>query len=143
MPTIARPVKIRRYVIPVAALLLAALVVAGVLMRNTPTGATFGSADQVAMIAIGVILAGLVLLLLRPRVHADEHGIEVRNVFNRRRFDWSDVRAVSFPDGSPWARVELLADEYYPVMAIQAHDGVRAVEAMRELRALHREHGGS
>ncbi len=143
METIARPVRIRRYVIPFALILLAALVVAGVLMRQTPTGASFGSADQVAMIVVGVILACAVLLLLRPRVRADEHGIEVRNVFQGKWFDWADVRAVSFPDGSPWARVELLADEYYPVMAIQAHDGQRAVDAMRALRAMHRGHGGA
>lgn len=135
---IARPVKIRRYLIPIAAGLLAAMTVAGVWMRRADTGATFDHTDQVAMVLIGVVLAIAMLLPLWPRVRADERGVEVRNVFNGRTFDWADVRAVSFPNGSPWARVELPADEYYPMMAIQAHDGQRAVDAMRRLRELHR-----
>lgn len=138
MTVISRPVKIRRYIVPAAAALLAALVVAGVLMRRTNTGAVFMRSDQVAMILIGVLLAGGLLLLLRPRVRADEHRIEVRNVVSVKTFEWSDVLAVSFPDESPWARIELPANEYYPVLAIQAHDGQRAVDAMRELRALQR-----
>ena len=48
---------------------------------------------------------------------------------------------MSFPPGARWARVDLPDDEYIPVMAIQAVDKERAVEAMdkvRELRARYR-----
>jgi hypothetical protein len=47
------------------------------------------------------------------------------------------VRAVSFPDGSSWARLDLPDYEYLPVLAVQAVDGRRAVEDIRRLRALH------
>jgi hypothetical protein len=47
---------------------------------------------------------------------------------------------VSFPDGQPWARLELPSDEYVPIVAIQAADGELAVTAIRELRALHRKY---
>lgn len=137
-PVVARPRRIRFYVIPAALVVFAAFAVMGVLLRQTPTGAQFAVSDQVALIVIGVILALAVLALLRPRVRADTDGIEVRNVLNGRTFRWADVRGVSFPDGAPWARVELLADEYYPVMGVQAQDGQRSVQVMRELRALHR-----
>lgn len=135
---VARPHRIRRYVIPAAAVLLIAFTATGILIKRTPTGATFHVSDQIAVIGVGVLLAGATLLTLRPRVTANERGIEVRNVVNSKTLPWKEVRAVSFPDGAPWARVELLADEYYPAMAIQAHDGQRAVDAMRDLRALHR-----
>ena len=54
-----------------------------------------------------------------------------------RYLPWELVRAVSFPDGASWARLDLPDDEYLPVMAVQAADGQRAVAGIRQLRALH------
>ena len=142
-PFVARPHKIRRIVIPVAVLLLVAFTIVGLLLKHGSTGAHFGTSDQVAMVALGVVLAAAALLPLRPRVRANTHWIEVRNVLGAQRYDWSAVRGISFPDGAPWARLELPADEYVPVMAIQAGDGERAVIAMRELRGLYRDAAGS
>lgn len=50
--------------------------------------------------------------------------------------EWPDVVDVSFPVGHRWARIDLPDDEYIPVMAIQAVDKGRAVEAMDTVRAL-------
>ena len=60
----------------------------------------------------------------------------MRNLFGDRLIPWSDVVGVSFPPGARWARVDLPDDEYIPVMAIQAVDKERAVEAMERVRAL-------
>jgi hypothetical protein len=49
---------------------------------------------------------------------------------------WDDVVGVSFPLGARWARVDLPDDEYIPVMAIQAIDKGRAVDAMDRVRDL-------
>ena len=49
---------------------------------------------------------------------------------------WSEVVGVTFPGGARWARVDLPDDEYIPVMAIQAVDKERAVEAMGNVRGL-------
>ena len=43
---------------------------------------------------------------------------------------------MSFPRGARWARVDLPDDEYIPVMAIQAVDKERAVDAMDRVRGL-------
>jgi hypothetical protein len=56
-----------------------------------------------------------------------------------RRYAWSDIESVSFPEASAWARLELPDDEYIPILAVQAIDGEHAVEAMRELRRIRRE----
>jgi hypothetical protein len=136
---VARPHRVRQIVIPVAAALVVVFVVVAVLLRSGSTGVRFGVSDQVSLVVIGVALAAGCLVFLRPRVRADSDGVEVRNVLFGQRLPWSMVKSVTFPDGAPWARLELPQDEYVPVVAIQAVDGERAVHAMRELRAIHRE----
>jgi Bacterial PH domain len=136
---VARPRKVRVIAGIVAVLLFAAFTVAGLLMLRTYTGAYFGLSDQIAMIGIGLFLAAGALWFTRPRVRADADGVEVRNMLGARQFRWEDVEGVSFPDGSPWARLELPGDEYVPLVAIQAIDGEHAVTAMRELRRIRRE----
>jgi hypothetical protein len=46
------------------------------------------------------------------------------------------VVGVSFPAGARWARIDLPDDEYIPLMAIQAVDKDRAVDAMDTVRTL-------
>ncbi|OXM62416.1 PH domain-containing protein [Amycolatopsis vastitatis] len=121
-----------------AVALLAVFVVVAVLLRNGDTGVRFQRSDQAAMVGIGILLACGVMLFSIARVRADAEGIEVRNVLITRRFAWNEVLSVSFPDGASWARLELPDDEYHAVMAIQAVDRDRAVEAVRALRKLHR-----
>ncbi|MGW5643815.1 PH domain-containing protein [Saccharopolyspora sp. NPDC003752] len=134
-----RPRKVRRIAIPIAVVLVLTFAVVGLLLRNTPTGVIFSVSDQVAMVALGLLLGGGVMLLTRPRLRADADGVEVRNIIGTQRFSWPLVQAVTFPDGASWARLELPEDEYVPIMAIQASDGERAIKAMRELRELRRE----
>lgn len=121
-----------------AVVLLGVFVVVAVLLRNGDTGVRFQRSDQAAMVGIGILLAAGVMLFAIARVRADAEGIEVRNVLITRRFAWSEVLSVSFPDGASWARLELPDDEYHAVMAVQAVDRDRAVEAVRALRKLHR-----
>jgi len=120
-----------------AALLIVSVgVVLGLLLKIASTGVVFQTADQVAIALLGVVIAGAVLLFARPRLRVGASGVAVRNLFGYRLIPWSDVVGVSFPRGSRWARVELPDDEYVPVMAIQAVDKERAVEAMERVRGL-------
>jgi hypothetical protein len=133
-----RPKRIRLVAVLSAVFLVAVFTVVGLLLGDTPTGVIFRTSDQVAMVCLGVLLAGGILLLARPRVRADAEGVEVRNVVTVHRFAWTDVLHVSFPDGASWARLELPDDEYVSIMAVQAVDRDHAVAAVRALRELHR-----
>ncbi|CAL9399979.1 putative protein [Actinosynnema sp. ALI-1.44] len=133
-----RPRRIRTVAVISAVFLVVVFTIVGLLLGDTPTGVIFRTSDQVAMIILGVLLACGVLLLARPRVRADESGVEVRNVVTARRFEWSEVLHVSFPDGASWARLELPDDEYVSIMAVQAVDREHAVAAVRALRDLHK-----
>ena len=138
-----RPRRARVVAVLSAVMLVAVFTVIALLLRETPTGVYFRVSDQVAMVLLGVLLAGAALLFARPRLRADADGVEVRNLLGSRRLPWELVLAVSFPEGTPWARLELPDDEYIAVLAIQAADRQHAVRALQRLRALHAEHAPS
>jgi hypothetical protein len=134
---VARPRKVLIAAWVGAVAIVGLFAVIAVVLTNVYTGVYFRVADQVALVLIGLFIAGGLLLVARPRVRADAEGIEVRNIASTRWLAWTDVERVAFPDGASWARLDLPDDEYLHVMAIQAVDGERSVAVMRELRALH------
>jgi hypothetical protein len=134
-------VEIKPYRTPIFAygaafVLIVAHITIGALLKMGSTGVYFQTADQIAIGLLGVILAGAVLMFARPRLRVGAAGLAVRNLVSYRLIPWSDVVGVSFPVGARWARVDLPDDEYIPVMAIQAIDKGRAVDAMDQVRAL-------
>lgn len=133
---VVRPRRVRRVAVACAVVIVAVFSTTAALLHGDATGVYFRPADQVAMALFGVLLAGAVLLLARPRLRAGAHGVGVRNVLGEQTFPWPLISAISFPDGASFARVELPEDEYVTVMAIQSSDGPRAVAAMRRLREL-------
>jgi Bacterial PH domain len=114
----------------------AAGITVGLLLKTKSTGAIIQTADQVSMAVLGIILAGAILLLARPRLRVGPAGLGVRNLLGYRLIPWADVVDVSFPAGARWARVDLPDYEYVPVMAIQSVDRERAVAAMETVRSL-------
>ncbi len=125
------------YFVYLAAFVIAAAhIVVGLLLKIKSSGVIFQTTDQVAIALLGIVIAGFVLLFARPRLRVGAAGLSVRNLFGYRLVPWSDVVGVSFPAGARWARIDLADDEYIPLMAIQAADKDRAVDAMDTVRAL-------
>jgi hypothetical protein len=131
-----RPHLTPKFAYGAAFVIAAAHIAVGALLKIKSSGVIFQTADQVAMGLLGVIIACLVLLFARPRLRVGPAGVAVRNLLTYRLIPWSDIVGVSFPIGARWARVDLPDDEYVPVMAIQAVDKGRAVEAMDGVRKL-------
>jgi hypothetical protein len=131
-----RPHRTPLFVYAAAFLIAATHIVVGLLLRIKASGVIFQTSDQVAMAVLGLVLAGGVLLLARPRLRVGPTGLSVRNLLGYRLVQWSEVVGVSFPAGSRWARIDLPDDEYIPVLAIQAVDKERAVQAMDTVRSL-------
>jgi len=131
-----------------ASVVSAVIAVVGVIvavLNNRSSGAILRTADQVAMAGLALLLAAAVLLLIRPRLKVGPAGMSVRNLMEYRFIPWADVVDFSFPPGRRWARIDLPANEYVPVVAIQSIDGERAVAAMdtvRELMARYRPEPG-
>jgi hypothetical protein len=137
----ARPVRLRRVAALIAVFVTATFVVIAVLLGNTRSeGVSFGVGDQVAMVLLGLFVAGGILVIARPSLEADERSLRVRNIVGSHDVPWEVVRAVAFRDGSPWATLELADDDQLALLAVQASDGERAVTTVRALRALQARH---
>ena len=143
-PVVIRPRKIRRVCWVLAPTVVVFFAVLSVLLRGPvgggPTPGAFRAGDQAAMVVLGLIAGGVILLFTRPRVIADDRHIQVRNVVGSHDLPWELVRGIVFERGNPWVSLELADDDTLAVMAVQATDKDHAVAAVRQLRALHAAH---
>jgi len=133
----AVPRKLRIMTAVMATALVGVMTVVAVLLKASTSGpVAFRTADQVAMVGLGLALGAGILLLGRSRVDADERGIRVRNVVLNHELPWGAVASVRFDQHSPWASLLLRNGDEMALVAVQAADKGRAVAAVRGLRAL-------
>lgn len=128
---------LRRVAVVAVLVIMAAHIFAGAVLDVEFTGAAITTLDKLAFPAIGLILSVLVwCALTRPRVRANEDGVEVRNIIGTRFYPWVVVYGLSFPQGSRMARLELPDFEYVPLWAIQSGDKERAIASVKAFRRL-------
>nr|WP_245753699.1 PH domain-containing protein [Geodermatophilus ruber] len=133
----AVPRRWRMFCAALAVVVAAVLAYVGLtLQRDTGGVVTYTTADQVAVVGLGLVLGAGLLALGRPRVDADASGLRARNVFGTRRVPWTAVQAIRFDKRFKWATVLLTNDDEFALLAVQAADGERAAEAVEGLRAL-------
>jgi hypothetical protein len=133
----ARPVLMSRIGYASAAFVLCLFVVIALVMTHASAGAHFGIKDQYATVVIGIVLAGLLFMLTRPRMVADTESVRTRSFLGGwRTIPWEVIVRVEFPSSVRFARLVLPADETLALYAVQRMDKVEAVAVMRDLRAL-------
>jgi hypothetical protein len=97
--------------------------------------------DKIGMFALGVIIAGILHLLGRCRVEADEQGITVVNPLRVHRYEWSEVLGVTLIVNEPWAKIDFADGATVGAMGLQGSEKNRTVLQVRELAALIRKYG--
>lgn len=132
-----RPRRIAIYAAIGATAVVAVGIFVALKLRSSDTGVFFRTTDALAMVGLGLLFAGGLMLTARPRLQADAEGLRVRNIVGEKFVAWPLIERIAFPEGSVWAQLELADDEVMSVMAIQGMDKQRAVDALREVRALH------
>lgn len=136
LPVTFRPYLARRVLLGLAVVVTAAIgVVTAILPPATAVGG-FSTGDRLAMVAFAVLVLAGLWLLDRPRIRADESGLEVTNVFRRRRLEWAEVVAVSLRPGDPWLVLDLDDGSTLAAMGVQTSDGERARVAAEQVAAL-------
>ena len=135
-PVVVRPRRLTLVCRAIATVVVVVFTLVAITLRSSGGAEVFGRADQVAMVLLGLVIAGTVLGFTRARVEADVTGLRVRNALGEKRVPWEVVREVRLDDGQPWASLELQDDDTLGLLAVQANDGERAVQAVLDLRAL-------
>lgn len=96
-----------------------------------------GPGERLSFIFTGALMFGVLALLARVKVVADESGVTVVNIAGRRRLDWAEIIQVNLRPGDPWVFLNLSDGTSLPALGIQP--GIakqRAIEDARALRAL-------
>lgn len=110
------------------------------LLLPDTSGADYHAADRVGVAVIGTLIAGALLVLIRPALRADADGLEVVNFLSRRRLAWAEVVGIDLAATQSWAAFDLSDGTSLPVVALQTADGKRFRRAIEELQDLLAQH---
>lgn len=102
---------------------------------------TFTIVDRVGFVLLGAFAFYFCFREATVRATASDEHLVVRNLFRTRSLDWAEIIAVSFPQGDPWAHLDLADGDTLAVMALQRADGERGIADARRLAAMVRERG--
>ena len=89
-----------------------------------------------------LVLVGLGFLA-RPRLRADDAGLEIVNVWRRRRLGWAEVVAVRLGPGDPWLVLDLDHGTTAAAMGVQSADGARGRRVAAQVALLVAEHSAT
>ncbi|MFI6015205.1 PH domain-containing protein [Streptomyces sp. NPDC051243] len=96
-----------------------------------------GPGERLSFILTGALMFGVLAMLARVKVVADESGVTVVNIASSRRLDWAEILQVNLRPGDPWVFLNLSDGTSLPALGIQP--GIakqRAIADARALRAL-------
>jgi hypothetical protein len=120
---------------------LAVVVVAGMVVLAVAMPSTWALGDRIGLVVIGLIIAGVLHMLARSRITADDRGLIIVNGLRTHEYEWAEILGVSMAEGAPWPTLDLADGSTLPAMGIQASDGDHARRAVAELAALVHERG--
>ena len=103
---------------------------------DAETQARFSWFQRGTLFFFGLLAFTLWFALVRSRVVAEPSRLVVVNGYRRREFEWAEVIAVHLPPGAPWVTLDLADGTTVAAMGIQGSDGVRAKQAVRQLRSI-------
>ncbi|GGQ36324.1 PH domain-containing protein [Streptomyces mutabilis] len=131
LPVTFRPGRTRAVLTVLAVFAFAAVTAVGMLLDG------LGIGERLSFVLTALLLAGVLFLLARPHVTADETGVTVVNLTAKRRLAWAEIIRVNLRQGDPWAFLDLSDGSSLPALGIQP--GIarqRAIQDARALRAL-------
>ncbi|MEU0289885.1 MULTISPECIES: PH domain-containing protein [Streptomyces] len=135
LPVTFRPGVTRAVLLTAGAALFVVVSLIGLLLSG------LGPGERISFVFTAALLAGVLFLLARPKVVADETGVTVVNIVNRRRLAWPEILQVNLRSGDPWVFLDLSDGTSMPVLGIQPGMArQRAVADARALRALAEAH---
>lgn len=93
LPVTFRPGRTRAVLIVLAIVTFVTVTALGMLLGG------LGPGERVSFVLTALVLAGVLFLMARPRVDADETGVTVVNLTARRRLAWPEILRVNLRQG--------------------------------------------
>ncbi|MER8224519.1 PH domain-containing protein [Streptomyces sp. NPDC094143] len=131
LPVTFRPGSTRAVLIGAAVAILVVITAVAMLLKQ------LSPAERLSFVVTALLLDAVLLLLARPKVVADEDGVTVVNLTNKRRLAWAEILQVTLRPGDPWVFLNLSDGTSLPALGIQPGLAKqRAIADARALRAL-------
>ena len=128
LPVTFRPGRTRVVLITMSVAIFVVISVVAVLLER------LGPGERASFFFTAALLSGILALLSRPKVVADEDGVTVVNITRSRRLAWAEILKVNLRPGDPWVFLDLSDGTSLPVLGIQP--GIAKEAAIRDARAL-------
>jgi hypothetical protein len=131
LPVTFRPGSTRVVLLTAAVAIFVVITAVAMLLKQLSPG------ERVSFVFTALLLDAVLLLLARPKVVADEDGVTVVNLTNKRRLEWAEILQVTLRPGDPWVFLNLSDGTSLPALGIQPGLAKqRAIADARALRAL-------
>ncbi|MCH0542219.1 PH domain-containing protein [Streptomyces sp. MUM 203J] len=128
LPVTFRPRRSRAVLLTTGAALFAVITVIALMLERLSPG------ERVSFVFTAALFAGVLVLLSRPRIVADEEGVTVVNLTRTRRLAWPEILRVNLRVGDPWVFLDLSDGTSLPALGIQP--GIGKAQAIRDAQAL-------
>ncbi|MGV9574076.1 PH domain-containing protein, partial [Streptomyces nigra] len=128
LPVTFRPGRTRGILLTAGAAIFVVITAVALLLEK------LGQGERLSFILTGALMFGVLALLARVRVVADEAGVTVVNIASRRRLAWAEIVQVNLRPGDPWVFLNLSDGTSLPALGIQP--GIAKAKAIADARAL-------
>ncbi|MFD4588179.1 PH domain-containing protein [Streptomyces sp. NPDC087659] len=128
LPVTFRPTRTRAVLLSVGMVMFAVITAVAVALEKLSPG------ERISFVLTALLFSGVLALLSRPKVVADDQGVTVVNLTRTRRLDWAEIVRVNLRPGDPWVFLDLSDGTSLPVLGIQP--GIARHHAIRDARAL-------
>ncbi|MGW4029854.1 PH domain-containing protein [Streptomyces sp. NPDC004838] len=136
LPATFRPNRTRVVLLAVGTVMFSVISAVGLTLDRLSPG------ERISFVFTAALFLGVLYLLSRPKVVADESGVTVVNITRVRRLEWAEILRVNLRPGDPWVFLDLSDGTSLPALGIQP--GIarqKAIGDARALRALAETHG--
>ncbi|GAA3992617.1 MULTISPECIES: PH domain-containing protein [Streptomyces] len=128
LPVTFRPGRTRAVLLTAGVAILVVITTVAMLLEQLSPG------ERLSFVFTGALLFGVLLMLSRPKVVADETGVTVVNIASKRRLAWAEIVQVNLRPGDPWVFLNLSDGTSLPALGIQP--GIAKQHAIADARAL-------
>lgn len=137
LPAEFRPVNARIWAYAIGAVAVAASVVMAIILP----AANSDWWDRIGFLFFGLVIFWFCHRQASVRIRATRDRVTIRGLFSTHCYEWSELFAVRFRVGDPWAHLDLSNGDTVSLMALQRADGARGLAQARAFNALIQSYG--